>query len=138
MKRHNYFIATVAIIATAVLVSSAFAQTVALRAAIPFDFYVGDKLLPAGTYTIEPGMNGNAIRVFDKQKNTGFILIQGYKANKLIDKSRIVFSRYGDTRFLTNVYWAGYKNGQATVPSARQKEMAKNSGKATSVELVVK
>ena len=52
---------TLAVLVTAALVpgTGAMAQGRAVRATVPFDFTVGDKLLPAGTYTDMVAIDGH-------------------------------------------------------------------------------
>jgi hypothetical protein len=64
-----YTIASTVAITLVVLLwsSSSFAQSVELRAEIPFDFYVSGKLIPAGTYYVTSVGNNGAIRIWDKE-----------------------------------------------------------------------
>jgi hypothetical protein len=83
--------------------AGAFAQT-RQQATIPFDFTVGQRLLPAGTYVI-------------KHLGSGMILVQGWKGKELVgaitlitqgnnvrkDADKLVFHKYGDQYFLSEI-----------------------------------
>jgi len=104
-----------------------FAQSVQMRATIPFDFYVGDQLFPAGTYTILPRSQGNAISFIDPRGHTSFFISKTQPGNKAINNPRLVFHRYGTTSILASIYWEGYREGR-DVPSKMEKQLAQNSG----------
>ena len=74
------------------------------QATIPFDFTVGQRLLPAGTYVIRP-------------LGRGVIAVRGWKGNELVSATTLitsanevsknpdtlVFHRYGDQYFLSEI-----------------------------------
>ena len=99
------------------------AQSPGLKVNIPFEFHVGDKALPAGTYTFE--RRGDAILVSDnKGGNSAAVLSNaiGNKAYKLDDM--VVFHRYGDNRFLTEVRWSDYSAARGLIESKTERRLA--------------
>ena len=111
-------------IALVIAAPSFFAQSPLLSATIPFDFYIADKYFPAGTYTVAPQQNMEAIRVFDSRGNSMFVLTSSQSENRSVDWSRLVFHRYGDTTFLASIYWEGYRTGRDLAPSKTEKKLA--------------
>jgi hypothetical protein len=124
--QRNYTIAVVLVLAAVIGSTSVLAQSDTLRANIPFNFYVGDKLLPAGSYTITPAGQGSTLRVSGPNNNSVFVMTSGLKPNKATDLSRLVFHRYGTTNFLASVYWSGSPNGKELVRSSMEQKLASN------------
>lgn len=100
------------------------AQTTLMEATIPFDFYCGDKVLPAGEYSVHPVLpqvvmvlgrespwNGG-MRTFDIAEKTGYET-----------QSKLVFTKYfGDRIFLSQIWRAGSETGLKLVMSRTERE----------------
>jgi hypothetical protein len=99
------------------------AQDVYLQAAIPFDFHAGDKLMPAGEYTIHEQGPVVFLRTWDKP---GPILMTFGVSNRgPYPKAQLNFNRYGSEYFLTAI-WDSYSQDGRQVPQTdREKELAK-------------
>jgi hypothetical protein len=100
MKR----IAGIALIALAGVLSAgnALAQDVGVRARVPFDFTVGNRLLPSGTYTITYAAPGVVwIQDRDKHISTASTTISDSREPK--HGGELVFNKYGDQYFLSEV-----------------------------------
>ena len=81
---------------------SAHAQSTALKANIPFAFYVGDQKLPPGEYRLTQPMNG----VLSISGDEGSAKILSTAADNRDGKTMLVFSKYGtDQLFLSEVRW---------------------------------
>ena len=127
----------VVIIAVAIS-ASAFAQSSRMSATIPFDFYVSDRLLPAGTYMVAPQASPAALRLFDDRGNSVFVMTSGSTENRAINLSRLVFRRYGDASFLAGIYWQGYKTGRELASSKIERKIAANVTTSTPVAIQLK
>jgi hypothetical protein len=100
MKRINA-IALLAI-ANFALAGTSFAQSQGVQAKVPFDFTVGEKLLPAGTYTIkEQSEHVIVIRNHDKPIST-VTLVNG-DGNRSQNGGKLKFHRYGSQYFLSEI-----------------------------------
>ena len=106
------------------------AQTVNLKANIPFDFQVGNKLMPAGPYevrgegkvlTVRPATPVNA------EQPLVTVLTLSAVENKPSNVSRLEFQRYENTYFLRSIWSRGSADGCELVPDARAKELAKRN-----------
>jgi hypothetical protein len=89
------------------------------QATIPFDFTVGERLLPAGTYVIKP-------------LTPGVIAVLGWKGNTLVstmtlvtptdevskNPDKLVFHRYGDQYFLGEIR-GGLGEAVGTIATSR-------------------
>src|ERR1700726_623868 len=94
----------IALIAMAnfVLAGTSFAQSNGVRATVPFDFTVGDKLLPAGTYTIKE-QSDHVIVIQNHDKPIGaFSLVNG-DGNRSPNGGKLKFHRYGSQYFLSEI-----------------------------------
>ena len=104
----------------------AYAQTGTMKANIPFSFIVGKTTLPAGEYSVQGlGISGNviSIRKLDNTANSLTISIR-CESRKTPEQSKLVFHRYGDRYFLTQIWTAGSHSGHQFPKSPREAEMA--------------
>ena len=125
MKYAKHLLTVCAAFAGLVLVTNTTvqAQSLAMRVQIPFEFHAGEKVLPAGTYIIQ--RRGDAITVSDGRGNASAAIANAVpnKSAKLDDM--VVFHRYGDLRFLTEVRWRGYSTARGLTESKAESRLAK-------------
>src|SRR5882672_5099918 len=81
-----------------------------IKATIPFDFIVGDKVMPAGEYTIErvQPSDGELILI-RSDDNTSHIIVDAngaYTPNAPKD-TELLFDRIGDKNFLRDMFLSG-------------------------------
>ena len=100
MKRINA-IALLAI-ANFAMAGTSFAQSNGVRATVPFDFTVGDKLLPAGTYTIKE-QSHHVIMIQNHDKPIAMLSLVDGDSNKSPNGGKLKFHRYGSQYFLTEI-----------------------------------
>ena len=88
---------------------SAFAQTQEVRANIPFNFVVNKTAMPAGTYSIaRTGISSDAVVVRGLTcKATKLVGTMQRGSGKINDRSKLVFHRYGDRYFLSQIFVEG-------------------------------
>jgi hypothetical protein len=84
------------------MAGTSFAQSNGVRANVPFDFTVGDKLLPAGTYTIKEQSN-HVIVIKNHDKPIAMVSLVNGDYNPSPDSGRLMFHRYGSQYFLTEI-----------------------------------
>lgn len=100
------------------------AQTVELRANIPFDFHVGNKLLPAGEYVIQEQGSMVSVRSADGQGPGSTLFTYETTAGGRPGPARLDFDDYGSEYFLSEI-WNPYNPEARAVPkTARQRELA--------------
>jgi hypothetical protein len=112
------------------LVPLAHAQvTSPIRGNIPFDFQVGNTVLPAGTYVVSRLSTSNPQGVLtlrglhQKQGKTIMFSTDLTQANSG-QNTKLVFHRYGSTYFLSQV-WQGFGQiGNALYPSKTERVIA--------------
>lgn len=110
-------------IALVTSVGSAQGQTLATRIKvnIPFDFVVADKKLPAGEYTVSRARveaSDRFVAISSKDGRTNaFRLTSPVWSRIARNKGTLVFHRYGEEYFLSQVWAAGATTGRALVKS---------------------
>jgi len=96
MKR----ITAISLLTIAGLASSgiALAQDRVVEAKVPFNFSVGNKLLPAGTYRVTQS-SSNLVLVQDGERNNA-AMSTTYSSSGSTGPGKLVFDKYGDRYFL--------------------------------------
>ncbi len=132
-------IGLLAVIATVTAVGSAQGQSLGygIRANIPFDFLVADKKLPAGEYLIARASQnsddsvlvirsvGGRVNAF---RQTSPIEKQAPKDVRTAAPATVVFRRYGDQSFLSEVWPAGATEGRMLSESHSEREVKTRTG----------
>jgi len=107
-------------VALAAAVVSANAQSNPIKANIPFEFVVGDKTLPAGTYIAKPATNGGALTIQSADGKNSAVRMTGPTEQKNKSRARMVFHRYGHNYFLAQV-WNGENTGRELAKSKQER-----------------
>src|ERR1700733_2963031 len=95
----------VASIFAALACSGLHAQSVNLRATIPFDFHAGKTLLPAGEYLIHSDGPVVWLGAGDHSKPASAVMTIGAAASlDSHQQARVEFNRYGDEFFLSSIW----------------------------------
>ncbi|MGB8535138.1 MAG: hypothetical protein WCD57_01880 [Acidobacteriaceae bacterium] len=89
-------------IANFAMAGTSFAQSNAVRANIPFDFTVGNKLLPAGTYIIKEDSE-HVIVITNRDKPIGAVSLVNGDSNSSPNGGKLKFHRYGSQYFLSEI-----------------------------------
>ena len=110
------------------LVASAQAQMpgVPIRASIPFDFVVRGKTLPAGTYEIErvtEDPSGLLLRNVNNRREHVVFETESMQGKRIPRRNVLVFNRYGDDYFLSEVVTAGDQDGRELAPSHAERTL---------------
>lgn len=108
-----------------------------ITANIPFEFSVGEKKLPAGQYAVgRINSDGSMLRVGNRDESASRLTIT-VQASEPKEESVLVFTRYGDRYFLSEVWLAGEENGRQMIKSTDEKamgqELAKKEAKAETI-----
>jgi hypothetical protein len=111
-----------------------------MKAQVPFDFHVGDRLVRAGSYEIKSLTADELVLRISSGKE-----IATTTTNSSRDKGngegrpRLVFHKYGDQYFLTAV-WGADSNGRTISESKRERNLRKElraaRGATTEMEIV--
>ena len=123
----------VGFLAACLVTSTALGQTDwgVTMANIPFAFTVANDTLPPGRYTVTP-VNQTLLRIFNSHNQGTFVPTTGVEGKATESTSKMVFHRYGDAYFLSEV-WAS-ASGRKVFQSRSEGELA---GKRTEMEIAV-
>ena len=93
---------------------------------IPFDFTAGNTTLPAGDYSVQKWTKDTSVLLIQNADQSASALIPTMAAISLEPQSdsKLVFNRYGDRYFLSQVWTAGNPRGRQLSKSTREKEIA--------------
>jgi len=109
-------------------VSGVQAQENGVKADIPFDFVVGNQVLPAGEYLVTAQGSANQailIRSTDSKNAAMTVTFRCGSASPSKD-TKLVFHTLGGRYFLSQVWAQGYSQGRELRKSSAEIEMAKN------------
>ena len=97
-----------------------------IRASVPFDFMVRGKMLPAGNYEvsrINDDPIGLMIRNLDQKHDTVMFETEPVYMRKTPGKNMLVFNRYGDTYFLSEIKTASENTAREAYPSRAERHL---------------
>jgi hypothetical protein len=90
------------VIANFAMTGTSFAQSKVVRANVPFDFTVGDKLLPAGTYTVKE-TSDHLIMIRNHDKPIAVLSLVNGDSHSSPNGGKLMFHRYGSQYFLSEI-----------------------------------
>ena len=132
---------TIAVLAVAGLcaASTMFAQNGILKADIPFDFVVADRTLPAGTYEVQCNPNQSPlVKLQGVDVEAGlFAMTSPTQSTALNREGKLIFNRYGNSYFLSQVWRAGSNQGGALSASKAEREIAARVAKGGKAEVAM-
>src|SRR5690348_12216549 len=94
-------------------------------ATVPFDFVVRNHLLPAGVYSISVDSDRNTVLIRGEEANAMFALTHAAQSGTIGKEARLVFKRYGDRYFLSQVWPARTNQGRQLLASRMEQELAR-------------
>src|SRR5260370_4331176 len=114
----------------------------AMAVSIPFEFLAGRATVPAGEYSIQKLNETSAVLLIHYSDPSASVLLitNAAQAKKMQTGSKLVFNRYGNRYFLSQVWTAGSIRGRQLLKSPGEKEIAQiaNIEPKTEVTLVAR
>lgn len=114
-----------------------------IRVNVPFDFVVGKRTLPAGTYTVKQMTRDNDSLLLLQSadgRTTESVLTNRVEATKESAAAQLDFHRYGDTNFLFRVWTPGTQSGRELPRSkaerVRVRELARGAKQSDAAQTV--
>ena len=92
---------------------------------VGFEFAAGDKLLPAGDYTVQLNPERGTVVLRGEGQKPLMLLTARKESRSAPQRGKLVFQRYGTSFFLNEVWSQDNSTGQTLAPSAQEKEMAR-------------
>ncbi|MGB6901086.1 MAG: hypothetical protein WBE12_20995, partial [Candidatus Acidiferrum sp.] len=113
------------VVALAIMSSTRVAQAQEnMKVTIPFDFVAGNRSLPAGEYSVNVSGQTHMLILVDRKDGAPTILgAHDVVAREPQSQSKLIFNRYGDRYFLSQVWMQGNSRGRQLSKSAREKEI---------------
>lgn len=100
---------------------------------IPFAFVAGESTLPPGHYTVTH-LNDN-LTIHDRGNRGVYVSTHSAQRSAEDNTTKLVFHRYGNAYFLSEVWVAGDLVGRALVPSRAERELT-GSGRRSEVAVL--
>jgi hypothetical protein len=128
-KRTHVSIGAALLTVTFFVISVGLAQapSIPLKVNIPFPFYTGETLLPAGEYEVRAVTN-DVMRIFGAAPHAS-VLFRTIGLNHMTQEhanAKLVFKRYGEDYLLTEMWWTAESNGRQLLPSHIERDVARN------------
>jgi hypothetical protein len=130
MKTLKTFV--LAISAAAVLGTTGLYAQTGVAANVPFNFTVGTEKMPAGEYTVRPVSTANGVLQMLSVETGKSVLVNAPSTlsihkGKESELGKIIFHRYGDRYFFSEV-WTPYGLKGHAKPSKLEREIAAGNG----------
>jgi len=106
---------------------------------IPFAFVAGNATLPAGEYRVEK-LDGNSAVVLIRSSDANaaaVVLSNAAQAKETPTQSKLIFKRYDNRYFLSQVWTAGSIRGRELMKSRAEKEIAQSARFETKGEVTL-
>jgi hypothetical protein len=123
------FLVTLAFLAPLVFVVQINAQkTTELVADIPFNFTACREQMPAGKYKIYPISSANPRMLLvrgEDNRSVEILCTRDVRASKPTSRGKVIFNRYGNEYFLSELWFAGDLSGNQVAMSEREQAIVK-------------
>ena len=103
MKHITVFVIAVCLLASFAASSTVSAQVHAATATVPFNFNVGDRWVPAGTYIMTSDMSNPKVIFIRSKDGKTTLLSVTQSEDRGSDAGKLVFTKYGDQYFLHEI-----------------------------------
>ena len=122
----------------AALALPALAQSVQVIATIPFEFAASRTSLPAGEYEVKTVLGSpNVLAIYNQTTHeSAMIFCVGVEGRPGEQQPRLVFQRYGDRYFLSQV-WSDRQQGSEMLKTRAERELDKSASNSNREELIV-
>lgn len=112
-------------IGVALAAAAASAQSsIPLKADVPFDFVIANQTLPAGHYTVAEGPASGTVMIRSTEgSGSVFAMSNRIYVSSGRRECRLVFHRYGNNYFLSEV-WGADNDGHQLPPSSEERKLA--------------
>lgn len=124
MKRQAFSL--ISLLSLLLMAGSAIAQTIHVRANVPFNFSAGNKKLPAGTYDIRTISFDTKMLLLQARDGMSGMIVNSNAAQTLnrAGENKLVFNQYGNQYFLAEIWVRGASLGRQLPKTNREKELA--------------
>lgn len=110
----------------------------AVKADIPFDFTAGNINLPAGEYQVSRMPNTGTLLIRCDGTQGMFVQSSAAQASGRTGSSKLIFHRYGDRYFLSQVWVQGQDRGSEVPMTKLEKELSASNVRPSSVTILAR
>jgi hypothetical protein len=116
-------------VAALTLAAAGYAQSAQeLKVTVPFGFVAGSRTLPAGQYTVSQAGNPSAVVIRSAGSAPGVVVVTNrVESPDKQEIGKLVFHRYGDRYFLSEVWGTDQNAGSQLPKTAPERNLAQNS-----------
>jgi hypothetical protein len=138
MKKQSFLMAGVLVLSSMAVTQIARAQE-AMVVDIPFAFTAGNATLPAGEYRVQKMDRNSAVLLIHcwDARASALVITNAAQAKEPQTESKLVFNRYGNRYFLSQVWTSGSIRGRQLPISPREKEMPQLARNETKTEITL-
>ncbi len=122
MKKQHLF-PLLALVLLAAGLASAQMDPASVKANIPFNFIAGKTSLPAGEYRVAAISDTGVLSVVSPDSGPALVGSHAIQANAASATTKLIFHRYGEQYFLSQVWIQGESRGRELPQSSREKEL---------------
>jgi hypothetical protein len=127
MKNLRSILAALAVL---LMATAAHAQQTKVTATVPFNFIAGDRVYPAGNYSISS--NGSLLKITNDEKSE-LMLSHACESLSVPEDTKLVFDSMGGNYFLRRIWVAGNSFGRELPRSHTEARLAQNHERSESV-----
>lgn len=103
-----------------------------LKVQVPFGFHVGSSMLPSGEYTVDTEAAPGVVRLRSADsKSTVMIQSNAVQTAGATGQGKLIFNKYGDEYFLSQIWHAGSNIGRQLPKTRREAEVAATARRGT-------
>jgi hypothetical protein len=138
MKKQSFLMAGLLVLSSMAATQVARAQE-SMVVDIPFAFVAGNATLPAGEYRVQKLDRNSAVLLIHcwDANASALVITHAAQAKEPQSESKLVFNRYGNRYFLSQVWTAGSIRGRQLPISPREKEMPQLASNETKGEVTL-
>jgi len=138
MKKQSFLMAGLLVLSSMAATQVARAQE-SMVVDIPFAFVAGNATLPAGEYRVQKLDENSAVLLIHcwDASASALVITNAAQAKEPQAESKLVFNRYGNRYFLSQVWTAGSIRGRQLPISPREKEMPQLAQNETKGEVTL-
>ncbi len=117
---------------SAIISASAQSSDMKVVASVPFDFTIGRQVMPAGEYTVKRLSQNSRAILIQSADGSASRIVQPIptQSAKEQEQGKLVFHRYGNQYFLSQIWSAGETVGNELRKSAAERELERSMSRS--------
>jgi hypothetical protein len=137
-KKIAWMLATISLCAGLAGTNAYGQSSTRMKADIPFDFRVGSQSLPAGEYTVVPKSPVMVVIQSKDGRRSSVAQSNAVQANQTSADGKLIFNRYGEYQFLSQIWTPGEEVGRKLIQSSSEQEVAAGGAPTETTTLIAR